>query len=131
MYEPQNEPFLQHLGMYQGQWMRGMRHGYGIRTSAPYGLASHLKPKGAVDNSLRDAESPGPGGNSAGVVAGDPAADRDKKMDDGRGGFVLKARSDDVPKERRRGSLIEKSTTMKRSLFQNAIAVRRIYPSHI
>jgi len=28
-------------GTYQGQWLRGMRHGYGVRTSAPFGLASH------------------------------------------------------------------------------------------
>jgi junctophilin len=105
--------------------MRGMRHGYGIRTSAPYGLASHSKPKTNANNSLRDAEesgAPGTGTNHGTGVssgsAGDPASDRDKKMDDGRGGFVLKARSDDAPKERRRGSLIEKSTTVKRSLFQ-------------
>ena len=105
--------------------MRGMRHGYGKRTSAPYGLASHSKPKANnAQNCLRDTETPGGGGGAgagAGTStgsAGDPASDRDKKMDDGRGGFVLKARSDEAPKERRRGSLMEKSTTVKRSLFQ-------------
>ena len=28
-------------GTYQGQWLRGMRHGYGVRSSAPFGMASH------------------------------------------------------------------------------------------
>ena len=31
------------LGTYQGQWLRGLRHGYGVRTSAPFGLASSNK----------------------------------------------------------------------------------------
>ena len=30
-------------GTYQGQWLRGMRHGYGVRSSAPFGMASHNK----------------------------------------------------------------------------------------
>lgn len=32
-------------GTYQGQWLRGLRHGYGVRTSAPFGMASHFRPK--------------------------------------------------------------------------------------
>lgn len=27
-------------GSYKGQWLRGMRHGYGIRTSAPWSVAT-------------------------------------------------------------------------------------------
>jgi len=46
----------------------------------------------------------------------DPAADRDKRLDDGRGGFVLKARSDEPPVRRR--SFSERSSTIKKSLFQ-------------
>ena len=30
-------------GTFQGQWLRGLRHGYGVRTSAPFGMASHNK----------------------------------------------------------------------------------------
>lgn len=30
-------------GTYQGQWMGGMRHGYGVRRSAPYGMASCVR----------------------------------------------------------------------------------------
>ena len=37
-------------------------------------------------------------------------------MADTRGGFVLKARSDEPPP--RRGSLVEKSTTLRKNIFQ-------------
>lgn len=30
-------------GTYQGQWLRGCRHGYGVRQSVPYGLAAHYR----------------------------------------------------------------------------------------
>jgi hypothetical protein len=33
------------VGTFQGQWLRGLRHGYGVRTSAPFGMASHFRPK--------------------------------------------------------------------------------------
>lgn len=55
--------------------------------------------------------------SAAGGGAGaDPAADRDKRLDDGRGGFVLKARSDEPPARRR--SFSERSSTIKKTLFQ-------------
>ncbi|KAL4708111.1 hypothetical protein ACJJTC_009890 [Scirpophaga incertulas] len=86
-------------GTYQGQWMRGLRHGYGVRTSAPFGLASHYR-GGArghrgSQSSLADA---------AGTP--DPSDRRTTRMDDARGGFVLKASSDEPG---RRGSLVEKT----------------------
>ena len=31
------------VGTYQGQWLRGCRHGYGVRQSVPYGLAAHYR----------------------------------------------------------------------------------------
>ncbi|XP_049869676.1 junctophilin-1 isoform X1 [Pectinophora gossypiella] len=86
-------------GTYQGQWMRGLRHGYGVRTSAPFGLASHYR-GGHRDHrgsqaSLADAGTP------------DPSERRNNRMDDARGGFVLKASSDEP--SGRRGSLVEKT----------------------
>ncbi|CAL1289873.1 unnamed protein product [Larinioides sclopetarius] len=78
-------------GTFQGQWMRGMRHGYGVRTSATFGLASHYRPK-----SVRGSLSSIPASEQA-----DPASDRDRKIDDFRGGFVLKSRSDEPPARRR------------------------------
>ncbi|XP_046961568.1 junctophilin-1 isoform X1 [Vanessa cardui] len=87
-------------GTYQGQWMRGLRHGYGVRTSAPFGLASHYR-GGARDHrgSLSSlAEATG---------TPDPSDRRTTRMDDARGGFVLKASSDEP--SGRRGSLVEKT----------------------
>ena len=48
----------------------------------------------------------------------DPATGRDRKMNDCRGGFVLKSRSDDMPSHQRRRSLVERSADVKRSIMQ-------------
>lgn len=120
------------LGTYQGQWLRGLRHGYGVRTSAPFGMASRFRPKSVRSSmtSLRSADvasghhhhhghhhGAAASSSAAGGGAGaDPAADRDKRLDDGRGGFVLKARSDEPPARRR--SFSERSSTIKKTLFQ-------------
>lgn len=82
-----------------------MRHGYGVRASAPFGLASHYKPPKQVRASLTSLRS----ADGGPVVAPtpEPTDRRDRRVDDSRGGFVLKARSDDPPA--RRKSLTEKS----------------------
>uniref|UniRef100_A0A336LV77 CSON005461 protein n=1 Tax=Culicoides sonorensis TaxID=179676 RepID=A0A336LV77_CULSO len=91
-------------GTYQGQWMRGMRHGYGVRQSAPFGLASRFRPKNRGSmTSLRSND----GTSSVAAPTPDPAEKRTHRIDDARGGFVLKARSDDPPP--RRNSLVEKT----------------------
>lgn len=124
--------FLILIGTYQGQWLRGLRHGYGVRTSAPFGMASRFRPKSVRSSmtSLRSADvvsghhhhhghhhGAAASSSAAGGGAGaDPAADRDKRLDDGRGGFVLKARSDEPPARRR--SFSERSSTIKKTLFQ-------------
>ncbi|KAK3862368.1 hypothetical protein Pcinc_031770 [Petrolisthes cinctipes] len=66
-------------GTYKGQWLRGLRHGYGVRTSAQFSQASVSRPRTAANNrgSTTSLRSDG---------AGDPLADRDRKVDDGRGG---------------------------------------------
>jgi len=68
-------------GTYQGQWLRGIRHGYGVRQSVPYGLAAYCRQKSSARDSLTSLRS----------EQDDDAAvkDRDRKMDEGRGGFVL------------------------------------------
>lgn len=98
-------------GSYQGQWQEGKRHGYGVRTSAPFGLASHYRPKNiqASMTSLRSNE----GGNN------DPAEKRNHRMDEIRGGFVLKARSDEPPA--RRNSLVEKTRKGLLSVSGNSV----------
>lgn len=88
------------LGSYQGQWQEGKRHGYGVRTSAPFGLASHYRPK-TIQTSMTSLRSNEGGANP------DPAEKRNHRIDDVRGGFVLKANSDEQPA--RRGSLVEKT----------------------
>nr|CAD7268046.1 unnamed protein product [Timema shepardi] len=105
-------------GTYQGQWLRGMRHGYGVRASAPFGLASHYRPNKTVRASMTSLRSNEAGGGGGGAAL-DPAAERDRRVDDSRGGFVLKARSDEPPPVRRRGSLVEKSTNIKKSILSN------------
>jgi len=101
-------------GTYQGQWLRGLRHGYGVRTSAPFGLASSNKlAENRMGNSSAslnqdsgiDATIPEAGGSGAsavGSVAGGP-----RKTDEIRGGFVLRAKSDEQPSRRR--SLVERT----------------------
>lgn len=111
-------------GTYQGQWLRGMRHGYGVRASAPFGQASHYRPHKsqlrASMSSLRSNDAAGGAGSGSGGGGGggggalDPSAERDRRVDDSRGGFVLKARSDEPPARRR--SLVEKSG-LKRSIL--------------
>uniref|UniRef100_A0A182MSZ2 Junctophilin n=1 Tax=Anopheles culicifacies TaxID=139723 RepID=A0A182MSZ2_9DIPT len=90
-------------GSYQGQWQRGMRHGYGVRTSAPFGMAARFRPKSVRVSmtSLRSTD----GGNQAPTP--DPGEKRNHRIDDARGGFVLKAKSDETPV--RRNSLVEKT----------------------
>ncbi|XP_055682025.1 junctophilin-1 isoform X2 [Lutzomyia longipalpis] len=87
-------------GTYQGQWLSGKRHGYGVRQSAPFGLASHYRPK-AIQTSMTSLRS------NEGEKNVDPADKRNHRIDDVRGGFVLKARSDEAPA--RRNSLVEKT----------------------
>lgn len=105
------------VGTYQGQWLRGMRHGYGVRASAPFGLASHYKPPKQVRASLTSLRSAD--GGPAVAPTPEPTDRRDRRVDDSRGGFVLKARSDDPPA--RRKSLTEKS------LKKGILSVRHLF----
>ena len=89
-------------GTYQGQWLGGMRHGYGVRQSVPYGMAAViLFPLRTSINSLRSEHSHGPpaaledGTNTtttptdgvAAVLAGSPV---------GRGGFAHNHSSQEI-----------------------------------
>ena len=108
------------IGIYQGQWLRGMRHGYGVRTSAPFGQASrhrainstHSKQRRESISSLQSGEL-------------EPNEKRDRKVDDLRGGFVLKAISDEVLIRRR--SLTEKPSQIKRNIFSVTFIIRQYF----
>ncbi|XP_023284177.1 junctophilin-3-like, partial [Seriola lalandi dorsalis] len=92
---------------YQGQWLGGMRHGYGVRQSVPYGMAAViLFPLRTSINSLRSEHSHGPpavleDGNATtptdGVVAGLAGSPV------GRGGFALTAPSEAERQRKRKG----------------------------
>lgn len=101
-------------GTYQGQWLRGMRHGYGVRQSVQYGLASHYRPKTAAAVNLRSSMSSLRSGETD-----DLGHERDKKLDEARGGFVLKAKSDEPSAFARKASIFQqKKGTLKRSILQ-------------
>ena len=92
--------------------MRGLRHGYGVRTSAAYGVATHFRGqhgnmRGSESSLNQTAGNPvkplgiGAAAGAAGGAGGSTAGDET------RGGFVLRTRSDPVPHRRR--SLVERS----------------------
>jgi junctophilin len=72
-------------GTYFGQMSQGMRNGFGIRKSVAYGVASRYRSKDVKDSltSLRSED-------------GDEKVqrERDRRFDENRGGFVLRAKSD-------------------------------------
>ena len=72
-------------GTYYGQMSQGMRNGYGIRKSVAYGAASRYRSKDIKDSmtSLRSEEDDER-----------TQRERDRRFDENRGGFVLRARSD-------------------------------------
>uniref|UniRef100_T1GPG0 Junctophilin n=1 Tax=Megaselia scalaris TaxID=36166 RepID=T1GPG0_MEGSC len=77
------------------EWLEGKRHGHGIRTSAPFGLASHYKTKNMATSmsSLRSNE--------------DTGDKRSTRIEESRGGFVLTGHSGDTLT--RRNSFDDKS----------------------
>ncbi|KRX38886.1 Junctophilin-3, partial [Trichinella murrelli] len=92
---------------YQGQWLRGMRHGYGVRKSAAFSVAAKYRSRSHAHASLTSLRS------NQDTEEDD---DKDKRSkDENRGGFVLRARSE--PPTRRR-SLSERSIAVKRTIFQ-------------
>lgn len=103
-------------GTYQGQWYRGTRHGYGVRQSVPYGLASHYRPK-ALRDSLTSLRSE----NEDEMVV----KNRDKKLDESRGGFVLKARSDETPPARRRSIFDKQGRSSLRKTLISGLKLKK------
>ncbi|XP_009988640.1 PREDICTED: LOW QUALITY PROTEIN: junctophilin-3-like, partial [Tauraco erythrolophus] len=81
---------------YQGQWVGGMRQGYGVRQSVPYGMAAVIRsPLRTSINSLRSEHTNGETAPPP-AVAASPAVSR--------GGFVLMAHSDaEILKSKKKG----------------------------
>ena len=97
--------------------MRGLRHGYGVRTSAAYGVATHFRGqhgnmRGSESSLNQTAGNPVGskaigGAGAAGGVSGGGGGGSAAGGDETRGGFVLRTRSDPIPHRRR--SLVERS----------------------
>ncbi|CAF0800904.1 unnamed protein product [Didymodactylos carnosus] len=99
-------------GTYHGQITQGLRHGWGIRRSVPYGTASRYRSKDVRDSltSLRSEEDDER-----------TQRERDKRFDENRGGFVLRAKSDSADRSapNRRGSL--SNSTERRSSLRKVL----------
>ncbi|NXI48866.1 JPH1 protein, partial [Chloroceryle aenea] len=109
-------------GTYQGQWTGGMRHGYGVRQSVPYGMATVIRsPLRTSLASLRSEQSNG-------TVLHDVTSDSPAGT---RGGFVLNFHSDPeamgIKKKGglfRRGSLLG-SIKLRKSESRSSISSKR------
>ena len=86
-----------------------MRHGYGVRTSAAFGIASHSRGgdgrRPSMSSLQPGVEEPKPSSAASTMSNGVGAGAKDNV--ELRGGFVLKSRSDEAPVRRR--SLVEKT----------------------
>ena len=85
-------------GIYQGQWTGGMRHGYGIRKSVPYGMASIVRP--VLRTSLTSLRSEHENGSVSSTIPDNFGQ---------RGGFALEVSGDETASD-----LDSKSGTLKR-----------------
>ena len=87
-------------GTYSGQWLRGVRHGYGVRQSVSYALAARFPLQSAFAATAAAA--------AVSVAAAPPGVEalekeddillreRDWRVEESRGGFVLLARTQPV-----------------------------------
>lgn len=91
-----------------GQWLRGMRHGYGTRTSAPFGHSTITKLANNQNN-----QNPHQSLQSLDTEGEDPGAHQAEHRDAVRGGFVLVARvsANQQSSSKRRNSLVEKTNS--------------------
>ncbi|XP_013388683.2 junctophilin-1-like [Lingula anatina] len=103
-------------GTYAGQWLRGTRHGYGVRQSVTYGLASHYRPKAMRDSltSLRSEQEDDK------VVK-----ERDKKLDESRGGFVLRAHAEEDLSTRRKSIFDKHGRSSLKKSFLSGLKLRK------
>lgn len=76
-------------GTYQGQWLRGVRHGYGLRQSVSYDVAIRYPTHTAVNA----VSIPVPGSTPLEKEDDLLLRERDFRIEESRGGFVLRART--------------------------------------
>lgn len=80
------------IGTYYGQWLRGVRHGYGVRQSVSYEIAVRYPTHTAFANV--SIPVPGPAPPPLPEKEDDLLLrERDLRIEESRGGFVLRART--------------------------------------
>lgn len=103
--------------LYSGQWLRGMRHGYGTRTSAQYGHSTITKLANNQTNLTKNSSL-----QSLDTEGEDPEMHQAEHRDGVRGGFVLVTRvNPNQVNSKRRNSLVEKTastTSLTGGLFK-------------
>ena len=110
-------------GTYQGQWAGGMRHGYGVRQSVPYGMATVIRsPLRTSLASLRSEQSNGSVLHDAAAAADSPAGTR--------GGFVLNFHADAELSGKKKGGLFRRgsllgSMKLRKSESKSSISSKR------
>lgn len=107
-------------GTYHGQWMRGMRHGYGVRQSASY-ITTLRSPLKSFPNTSPSSEI------SDNCLV---SFDRDSRMEEIRGGFVLQARTtpvDDSPSKTKKPGLLDRigRQSLRKSLANELKIIRQ------
>ena len=91
-----------------------MRHGYGVRQSVPYGIASHYRSK-TLRASLTSLRSEA---EEERIVK-----ERDRKIDESRGGFVLQANSEEHA--RRQSIFNKKGRSSLRQALSHGLRLRK------
>lgn len=136
-------------GTFQGQWVGGMRHGYGIRQSVPYGMAAVIRsPLRTSINSLRSGSEHSNGtallDRTGATVPGAPpvsatlttsvsmcsTGSSGSSPAVSRGGFVLTAHSEsELLKGKRKGGLFRRSILsgikLRKSESRSSLASQR------
>lgn len=136
-------------GTFQGQWVGGMRHGYGVRQSVPYGMAAVIRsPLRTSINSLRSGSEHSNGtallDRTGAVVPGPPpvpgtlttsvsmcsTGSSGSSPAVSRGGFVLTAHSEaELLKGKRKGGLFRRSILsglkLRKSESRSSLASQR------
>jgi junctophilin len=98
-------------------------------------MASHTKPiKSDIKTSLSSLGSTVDPHNKAGSASDEPvigSEGRDKKLDDTRGGFVLKANSEELPENRRKTLASKSSHNLKRTFMSVSTRAAKIEPRRV
>jgi len=79
--------------MYHGQWLRGVRHGYGVRQSVSYELAVRFPIQSALATAAANAANAVTAPGFAEKEDDALLRERDMRVEESRGGFVLLART--------------------------------------